>query len=326
LQEHPARELLQQLGVADAKDFLSLYVTDGWFFRDKFDDRSINTADRPQVEFTAARRVETDDVVALINRRRLFETHEDVVYRMTTPGGVDKKQLNELKRQLSAAAKTMWELFDAQTNLLLAAANRELPPAARRNSPEELETRAFQVVGSIMRERPDHAPAYELMLALLGQQLRLHEYGRVVEGVTTLENEPAIGSRTRLRYLRGLAFLRSYCDTDRRQAAQFTKPLDFAVKDFRKALDLDPKLVEASVHLGIALFLTNTQESRDEARALLQATREKITAPERPDGHGLPAPAEAVLCFLLGSTEAAQQWLARPEAQPWAAAIAERMN
>ncbi len=325
LEKHRAMPLLARLGVADAKDFLALYVADEWFFREQFDDKSINTADLARVEFLSARRVETDPVVALHNRRRLFELHEDVVYRMTQ-SSISKLDLARLKRELSAASQTMWKLFDAQTDLLLATANRALPLVARRNVPEELETRAFQVIGGLMRDRPDHAPAGELMLALLGEQLRLRSYGRVVEGVTTLENEPAVGSRARLRYLRGLAFLRAVCDADPKQAAQFTKPLDFAVKDFRKAADLDPTLIEARLHLALALFLTGTKESWDEARALLQAAREKIVAPDRPEGHGLPAPQEAILSFLLDKKEEAQQWLARPEAQPWAAKIAERMR
>src|SRR5262249_44091793 len=155
-----------RLGFAQAKDFLALYLADEWFFGEKFEEKGINTADRALVEFSAARRVESDNVVALINRRRLFETHEDVVYRMTQPP-IDKRQLIELKRDLSGAAQAMWQLFDAQTTLLLAAANRELPEATRKNDPSELEAHAFQTVGSVMRDRPDHAAAAEVMVSLL---------------------------------------------------------------------------------------------------------------------------------------------------------------
>jgi spermidine synthase len=325
LEKHPAKARLESLGVADAKEFLALYVADEWFFRDKFDDDSIDTSDRARVEFLAARRVESDAVVALHNRRRLFEQHEDVVYRMTQ-GATDRKELPALKRELSAAARAMWQLYDAKTDLLLAQANRELPPEARLNAPEELEAKAFQAVGALMRDRPGDAAARETMRTLLGELVRRRDYAPVIDGVAALEKESAIGVDATLRYLRGLAFLRAVCDPDPAKAAAITKPLDFAVKDFRKAVDLDPGMVEAKLHLATALFLSGTKESWAEAKDLLETTRAKISAPDRPGGHGLPAPQEAILSFLQERKDEAQQWLSRPESRWAAARLAERMQ
>jgi SAM-dependent methyltransferase len=326
-------DLLERLGVADPSTFLSLYVGDEWFFRDHFDDKSLNTADRAQVEFRAARRIESDAVVALFNRRQLFAVHEDVVGRMTRTT-LDTKERSRLQRELDAASRHSWKLFDAQTMLLLAAANRSLPESQQKNAPIDLEVSAFQNLGEALSARPDHAPTMELVASLCRQQLEARNYDRVVEEVLTLEAQPAIGVKARLRNLRGMAFLMAVCDPDPAQAKQFTRPLEFAVKDFRKAVEVDPQLIEAQVHLGIALFLKGgadgvaTAERRDlwnEARVVLASARERIVAPNRPGGHGLPYEAEAVFFFLSGEVQPAFDLLQTGRSSPWSARLLATM-
>jgi hypothetical protein len=174
----------------------------------------------------------------------------------------------------------------------------------------------------------------ELIASLFRQQLEARNYDRVVEEVLTLEAQPAIGVKARLRNLRGMAFLMAVCDPDPAKAKQFTKPLEFAVKDFRKAVEADPKLIEAQVHLGMALFLKGgsdgvaTIERRDlwsEARVVLASARERIVAPGRPDGHGLPYEAEAVFFFLSGETQAAVELLRTGRSSPWSARLLATM-
>jgi spermidine synthase len=316
----PARKpMLEKLGVADPTTFLSLYVGDEWFFRDHFDEKELNTADQARVEFRAARRFVSDAVIALSNRRRLFEVHEDVVGRMTR-NTLEPKERARLQHDLDVAAKHAWLLFDARTHLLFAQANRSLPPAERRNDPIALEAEAFQRLGAALAAKPDHVPTLDLILALFKQQLEARDFAPVIEGVSALEEVPAIGVKPRLRNLRGMAFLMAACDEQAGRAIK--KPLDFAVKDFRKAAELDPQLVEAQVSLGIALFLRGAEEHTaaadgEEARAVLRAAREKISAPDRPDGHGLPYEAEAILEWLNGNPAHALANLDRGPSTPW---------
>jgi tetratricopeptide (TPR) repeat protein len=326
-------ELLDRLGVADPSTFLSLYVGDEWFFRDHFDDKSLNTADRALVEFRAARRIESDAVVALYNRRQLFAVHEDVAGRMTRTT-LDAKERTRLQRELDTASKFTWKLFEAQTLLLLAAANRSLPEAERKNDPVELEASAFQKLGEALVARPDHAPTLELLASLFRQDLEARDYHLVVQGVLLLEERPEIGVKARLRNLRGMAFLMAVCDPDPEKARQFTKPLDFALKDFRKAIELDPQLIEAQVHLGIALFLkggtsgVDAAERKDlwsEARLVLASARERIAAPGRPSGHGLPFEGEAILLFLGGDAVNAAAVLQHGPQSPWGSRILATM-
>ncbi|MBL8840116.1 MAG: hypothetical protein JNL90_01170 [Planctomycetes bacterium] len=316
---------LQKLGVADVRDFLALYVADEWFFREKFDESGLVTADAPRVEFAAAQRVESDAVVALHNRLRLFELKEDIVSRMTQ-SAVDKKRLTELKRELAGASRSMWQLYEAETNLLLAQANRAVPLPQQKNDPDALEVNAFQIAGSVLRERPDYAPAQELLVQLLLHQMRMGHYDRVTQGTKALESEAAIGPRARFANLRGMAFLLGVCDEGAVKPEQEGKALGYAAAELRRAIELDPKLVEAQVTLGIALFLTGTTSAWDEARALLGRARESIEAPDRPDGHGLPPSAEAIFTFLTGKQDEAQKWLQRAARQPWTAKIASRMK
>ena len=316
------KPLLEKLGVADPMSFLSLYVGDEWFFRDHFDGTEINTSDQAHVEFRAARRFVSDAVIALSNRRRLYEAHEDVVGRMTR-NTLDAKERARLQRELDLAAKHAWLLFDARTHLLYAQANRSLPPSERKDDPIGLEAKAFQALGAALAAKPDHAPTLELIASLFRQQLEAHEYVPVIEGVSALEEVPAIGVRPRLRNLRGIAFLMAACDDDPAVAKLFKNPpLDFAIKDFRKASDLDPQLVEAQVHLGIALFLhggavSPARADWDEARAVLYAARDKISAPGTTEGHALPFEAEAILDWLTGNPERAVARLARGPRTPW---------
>ncbi len=325
LENHPARDLLERLGVADVRDLLSLYVADEWFFREKFDEVGINVADRPRVEFLAARRVESDDVVALRNRLSLFELKEDVVTRMSQ-SAIEKKKLVEVRRDLAQASRTMWQLYEGQTAALTANANRQLPPEQQKNDPEQLDLQAFQIIGGVLRDRPDHAPAMESMVRWLLQQLRLRHYSVVNEAVQTLEKEPAIGPRARLANLRGIAFLLGICDPDAVKPDQEEKAIAYAVTDLRRAVELDAKLVEAQVNLGIALFLQGTQAAWDEARARLGEARDRIAAPGRAERHGLPASAEAIFSFLTGKPDEARSWLERAAGQPWVVKIAERME
>jgi spermidine synthase len=320
----PIQGYLKSLGIVDAPGFLSLYVGDEWFFRDRFADVGLNTEDRASVEFEAARRIETDPVVALYNRQRLNEVHEDVAGRMKR-SSLENRDRVELQRELDAASRRSWRLFDAETMLLLARANRSLPPAQRKNVPEELEAKAFQELGGALVSKPDDAPTLDLLAQLLRQELEAKNFSLVVEGVLTLEAQQKLGVNARLRNLRGMAFLMAVCDPDPRQAAQFKNPLELAVKDFRKAIELDPQLVEASVHLGLALFLTGTREAWDEARGVLAAAREKILAPTHPDGHGLPYEAEAVLVYLNGGRADAIAALQRGPKSPWAEKILQAM-
>jgi len=326
LAAHPLRRELGRLGIADVRDFLALYVADEWFFREKFEGQGLLTADRPFVEYAAARRVESDDVVALHNRRRLFELREDVVGRMTQ-SAIDKKRLAELKRELSTQSRSMWRLYEAETNFLLAQANRALPPEARRNVPEELEQEAFQLAGMLLRERPDHEPAEEMLVRLLLHQIRVGNFDLAAQGARTLELEASIGPRPRLANLRGMAFLLAWCSgAPVLKADQADKALLYACSELRRAAELDPKLIEARVNLGIALFLEGGTTSWDEARAVLSQARDQIDAPDRPDGRGLPPSAEAVFAWLTGRGEEAAAWLARSAGQPWCAKIAERMQ
>ncbi|HET6164341.1 MAG TPA: hypothetical protein VFG37_11780, partial [Planctomycetota bacterium] len=324
------KPLLEKLGVADPMSFLSLYVGDEWFFRDHFDGTEINTADRARVEFRAAHRFASDMVVALSNRRRLYEVHEDVVGRMTR-NTLDTKERARLQRDLDVAAKHAWLLFDARTHLLFAQANRALPPSERKNDPIDLEAKAFQALGAALAAKPDHAPTLELIASLFRQQLEARAYVPVIEGVSALEEVPAIGVVPRLRNLRGIAFLTAACDDDPALQKLFKNPpLDFAIKDFRRAAELDPQLVEAQVHLGIALFLRGgavspAREEWDEARAVLYAARDKIRAPGTPEGHALPFEAEAILDWLTGNPERAAARLSRGPRTPWGERIREVM-
>lgn len=326
LKIHPLRVELDRLGIADVRDFLALYVADEWFFREKFEQSGIVTADRPTVEYDASRRVETDEVVALHNRRRLFEMKEDIVSRMTQ-SAIDKKRLGELKRELSLASRSMWQLYEAETNLALAEANRSLPPDARKNLPEDLEREAFQLAGGLLRARPDYQPAEAMVIKLLMHQLRVGNFDFAAQAARALELEPTIGPRARLANLRGMAFLLAWCDdSDQVKQDQRAKALAYACSDLRRATELDRKLVEAQVNLGIALFLAGSKEQFDEARAVLAIAREQILAPDREGGHGLPPSAEAVFAYLNGSGEEAKGWLARSVGQPWCSKIAMRMQ
>jgi spermidine synthase len=323
---HPLRRELAALGIADVRDFLALYVADEWFFREKFEGQGVLTADLPFVEYAAARRVESDDVVALHNRRRLFELREDVVGRMTQ-SAIDKKRLAELKRELSTQATSMWRLYEAETDYLLAQANRALPVEARKNAPEELEQQAFQLAGAVLRDRPDYEPAEEMLVRLLMHQIRVGNFDLAAQGARTLELEPSIGPRPRLANLRGMAFLLAWCSGGPvLKQDQAAKALLYACSELRRATALDPKLIEARVNLGIALFLEGGTTSWDEARSVLSQARDSIEAPDRPDGRGLPPSAEAVFTFLIGRTAEAQEWLARSVGQPWCTKIAERMQ
>ncbi len=316
---------LTKLGIADVRDFLALYVADEWFFREKFDATGIVTADAPRVEFDASRRVESDAVVALHNRLRLFDLKEDIVSRMTQ-SAVDKKRLVELKRELAGASRSMWQLYEAETNLLLAQANRALPKSQQGNDPDALEVNAFQLAGAVLRERPDYVPAQETLVQLLLAQMRLGHYDRVAQGTKALESEAAIGPRARFSNLRGMAFLLGVCDEGHVKPEQESQALNYAAIELRRALELDPKLVEAQVNLGIALFLSGSKAGWDEARAVLGLARESIVAPDRPDRHGLPPSAEAIFAFLTGKPDEAQEWLAKAARQPWTPKIARRME
>ncbi len=191
--------------------------------------------------------------------------------------------------------------------------------------------KAFQGLGSALASKPDDAPTLELLLSLFRQQLEARDYAPIVQGVQALEDVPAIGVKPRLRNVRGMAFLMAACDDDPERGQLFTKPLEFALKDFRKAAELDPQLVEAQVHLGIALFLHAAADpktaaaDRDEARAVLLAARDKIRAPESPDGHGLPFEAEAILDWLSGKPELAGARLDRGPRTPWGSRIRAAM-
>src|SRR5262249_28788487 len=121
------KPMLEKLGVADPMSFLSLYVGDEWFFPGKFSGKDLKTADRALVQVPAARRFVSDAVIALSNRKLLFEKHEDVVGRMTR-NTLEAKERAHLQLELDRAAKRAWLLFDARTHLLYAQANRQLPP------------------------------------------------------------------------------------------------------------------------------------------------------------------------------------------------------
>ena len=327
------KERLERLGVADPGIFLSQYIGDEWFFRDHFEDKGLNTADRAQVEFQAARRVESDEVVAYFNRRQLFAVHEDVAGKVQR-GSMETKERARLQRELDAASKLTWTLFESQTLMLFAKANRMLPPSQRQNDPIELESKAFNDIAGALQWRPDHAPTLELLSALLRQEIAAGNYDFVIQGVMVLEADPAIGVKARLRNLRGMAFLLAVCDPDPAKAAAINQPLHFAVKDFRKAIELDPQLVEAQVSLGITLFLkggladTSASTHNDEwseARVILLSARERIVAPNRPGGHGLPREAEAIVLFLGGDVANAVKILQSGPRSPWSAKILATM-
>ncbi len=326
LESHPLRPQLERLGVADVRDLLALYIADEWFFREKFDGDGRVTADRPAVEFEAARRIESDAVVALHNRRILFDLKEDIVSRMTQSSAVDKKRLTELKRELATASRAMWQLYEAETNRLLADANRRLPPELRKNDPIDLEAAAFSIAGAVLRDRPADKPAMEMVVRLLMAQLSYGNVEIVSQAVRTLEAEPTIGRQPRFANLRGMAFLLGVCSEGKVKPDQQRQALRYACAEFRRALEADPKFVEAAVNLGIALFLEGSKQSWEEARAVLARSRGQIVARERPDGHGLPPSAEAVFSFLNQQPDAAKQWLDRAANQPWSAKIAERMQ
>jgi spermidine synthase len=327
------KERLERLGIADPGIFLSQYVGDEWFFRDHFQDKGQNTADRAQVEFQAARRVESDEVVSLFNRRQLFAVHEDVAGKIQR-GSMEAKERARLQRELDAASQLTWRLFEAQTLMLFAKANRMLPESQRQNDPVELETQAFNDVAGAMQWRPDHAPTLELLSALFRQAIAAGNYDFVIQGVMVLEGDPAIGVKARLRNLRGMAFLLAVCDPDPGKAAAINHPLDFAVKDFKRAIELDPQLLEAQVSLGITLFLKGgaaessgpaRHDEWSEARVELLSARERIVAPGRPGGHGLPREAEAILLFLGGDVGNAVAILQNGPRSPWSAKILATM-
>jgi hypothetical protein len=186
-----------------------------------------------------------------------------------------------------------------------------------------------------MRWRPDHVPTLELLTSLFRQEIEAHNFDLVIEGVMALEADPAIGAKARLRNLRGMAFLLAVCDPDPSKAAALKQPLTFAVKDFRKALELDPQLIEAQLHLGITLFLKGGEAGVDaatrkdewgEAHVVLLSARERIVAPGRPGGHGLPYEAEAIVRFLDGDPAHALELLQGGRRSPWAARILATMS
>ena len=318
--EHPRQDLLARFGVADPQRFFSLYVAESFFFRDAFQRQDLNTTDRPWIEFSSARRVESDQVLALHNREQLYRYHEDVVGVMTT-AGMDPSERVALSQRLDRSAKLDWEVFFAVTLRLAASANRALPIELRQNDPEELELAAFQRLGVVLTEDPKHELVLKLLLDQLKGRLALREYGHVRQAATDLLAAEELAGRSRILNLRGMAQLLEACRQDGEQNQR--SRLEQAAADFRQALDLDAKLIEAAVNLGIALFLLEKDES---AIAYLQDARQQIIVPGRAEGR-LPTVAESIYLHLGGETEDARNLLARAPSQlPYLAAVARRMQ
>ena len=85
---------------------------------------------------------------------------------------------------------------------------------------------------------------------------------------------------------------------------------------------------------GITLFLKGgapdtpasaRNDAWSEARLVLLSARERIVAPNRPGGHGLPREAEAILLFLGGDVPNAVSILQNGPRSPWSAKILATM-
>ena len=296
------RDLLARHDVATVPRLLSLYWADEFLFRDHFTETTLNTKDRPAVEFSAARRIESDGVVAVQNRQLLYEVKEDVVGRMSTLS-LEPGERSPLQQLLSLESKVTAERFRAASLRMAADANRSLPAEVRRNDPDSLDAEAFQVLAQTLVAVPDDSRVLDDLWRLLLDQLRRRQYMTVAVALTSLfETEPA-SDLPRLRNLRGMANLFAYCDPE--QAALLPDALASAVDDFRVACESDPEQVEWATNFGIAAFLA----SRDRAALnRLHEARQKIRV-EGGSENRLPAVAEAIYQYLSGERELARQIL-----------------
>jgi hypothetical protein len=321
IEQHPRPDLLAFYGVPTAADLLSLYVGDEFFFRDRFHETVINRVDLPWVEFQAARRVVSDQVVALNNRERIYELHEDVVGIMST-SGLQPKERAQLAQELAVASDVAWELFHARTLRLHAAANRQIPEAQRKNDPEALEVSAFQALAGILQVQPDHSQALEMLIEQLKSQLTLGGYASVVQATSELMSAEGIGQHARLRNLRGMALLLASCDE--RQRGLFTDPLRHAISEFRSAVEEMPELVEASMNLAVALFLASEDRT---ALQLLREARERLEAAGIPASMALPPVAQGIYLLLTGYQQrAVELLLALPPELPYREAVLQRVR
>ncbi len=320
-ENHAHRSLYERFGISDVHRLLSFYVGDDFLFRGPSPQRiESNTADQPWVEFLAARRTESEGVVALNNRRRLYEVKEDIVGRIST-AGMSAKRRADLQMELAAASKVTAEIFRAATLRLAADANRSLPEAARQNDPEALELEAFQRLGVALLAHPDDPVILDHLADILTDRLRRRDYGSVITGTTSLMNDEEVGKLPRLQNLRGMALFLAGCTPE--FADQLKDPLEKAATDFQEAYQADSDLVEAGIHYGMSAFLLHRDE---EARAVLEDLRSRIRAPHRESGFGLPTVPEAILGYLEGQVEAARRLLLQaPRDLVYRGAVLERI-
>lgn len=73
LDEHPFKEQLAAYDLVDALEIITLYIGNEWLFRTRFGEIRVNTADKPIVEFRTARVLESEEVLAFNNFRRLSD-------------------------------------------------------------------------------------------------------------------------------------------------------------------------------------------------------------------------------------------------------------
>lgn len=317
----PRPDLLASHRIPETVDLLSLYIGDSFFFRDRFAGREVNTLDHPWVEFEAARRMVTDEVVALNNREQFYDLHEDIVGIMSTEG-VQPKERAKLAKELARASDVAWEIFHARTLRLHAAANRQIPVEYRVNDPEELEVKAFQSLAGILQQQPENEAVLEMIIDQLKSQLARLAYASVVQAASELMADERIGEQPRLRNLRGMALLLAACDE--RQRALFTDPLLHSSKDFAAAYRDSPQLIEAGLNLAVSLFL---QGQDRECLSLLREARTMIRSETSADGYGLPLVAEGIYQLLTGHPGDAADLLVRlPEALPYRGAVLERLR
>jgi len=301
---HPFRGLLKKIGLDNALENLSLYVNDQWLFRTRFPGQRVNTADRPLVEFHAARLMARPDVLGFKHFLQLSEPrlNEDVLPLLDSVRleGQERRDFeieirsysDGLRYYLACHAYELWEMILSPIEAL-----NPTPEGA--GELRRLFEKRFELSIEAFRLAPEHRVLCSNLVRLWKDLIQRNELVRAANLMATAAKERPEDPTMAFNW--GLSYL-------------LQEEYESAAIIFEKALGLNPKYSSARLHYGIALFCSGIRvRAREELDRALE------------DGGGMEQLSDltrALATLILDGHEKAGPLLARFEKEgPWAALI-----
>ena len=301
---HPYRGLLERIGLDNALENLSLYVNDQWLFRTRFPDPRVNTDDRPLIEFHAARLMERPDVLGVKHFLQLAEPrlNEDVL-PLLDPARLEGQERRDFEVKIRSYSDGLRRYLACHAYELREMILQPFEALNPNSEPSAEVRRLFEARFEATIEAFSLAPEHRI---LRNNLVRLWRILIQRDELVRAANLMAAASKERpedagLAFNWGLSYL-------------MQEQYESAVVIFEKTLALDPDLVSARLHYGIALFCNGRRvQAREELDRALDA------------GGGMERLSEltrALTTVILDGHEKAQPLLDRFENEgPWKALI-----